>query len=170
MRVRADLRTKVIRSGLVIHNIEDAQQYLCNLNLESFSNVVGILPIERMPVIEFIGQRVTSLNVTNVHEHTVAFMGTSYGRLKKVVLSSRAREYSEIVVHDGKAILPDMAFDSSKEHIYLMTTTNMVRKCRVSGFASVPSKLQTKLDAALFFSSEVFRIDIDSCFLASCPD
>nr|KAG5701673.1 hypothetical protein BaRGS_027831 [Batillaria attramentaria] len=135
-----DLRTKVIRSGLVIHNIEDAQQYLCNLNLESFSNVVGILPIERMPVIEFIGQRVTSLNVTNVHEHTVAFMGTSYGRLKKVVLSSRAREYSEIVVHDGKAILPDMAFDSSKEHIYLMTTTNItkvaVENCRQYGTCS----------------------------------
>lgn len=115
------------QSGLVIHNIEDAHQYLCNINLESFSNVVGILSLDSYPVIDFIGQRVTSLNVTNVHEHTVAFMGTSYGRLKKVVLSTLAREYGEIVVHDGTAILPDMAFDSSKEHLYIMTETNVTK-------------------------------------------
>jgi hypothetical protein len=74
----------LFQSGLVRHNIEDAHQYLCNTQLETFSNVVGIEPIARRPVIEFIGQRVTSVNVTRVHEHTVAFMGTRYGRLKKV--------------------------------------------------------------------------------------
>lgn len=122
------------QSGLVIHSIEDAQQYLCNTNLESFSNVVGILPIERYPAIEFTGHRVTSLNVTNVHEHTVAFMGTSYGRLKKVALTQRAREYEELVIHDGVSVLPDMAFDATRENIYLMTGTNIskvpVENCR----------------------------------------
>lgn len=74
----------VLQSGLVIHNIEDAHQYLCNINLESFSNVVGITPSVRRPVIEFTGHRVTAIKVTTVHENTVAFLGTSFGRLKKV--------------------------------------------------------------------------------------
>lgn len=116
-------------SGLVIHNIEDDHQYLCNTNLESFSNVVGIVPIARRPVLEFVGQHVTAINVTQVHEHTVAFLGTSFGRLKKVVLSSstRAREYSEMVVEDGSAILPDLVLDPRQENIYVMTRTNISR-------------------------------------------
>ena len=72
----------------MIHNIQDPHQYMCNTNLESFSNVVGILPLESRPVLEYMGQRLTALTVTQVHEHTVAFLGTSYGRLKKVCWTS----------------------------------------------------------------------------------
>ena len=78
----------VFQSGLVLNGIEDGYQYMCNTRLERFTNVVGTQPIERSPVIEFQGERLTAVKVTVVHDHTVVLAGTSSGRLKKVCFLS----------------------------------------------------------------------------------
>ncbi|KAI8782283.1 plexin-B, partial [Biomphalaria glabrata] len=114
-------------SGLVINNVEDDQQYLCNTNkLDSFSNIVGISPVIRHPVLIYENLRLTSLTATVVNQFTVAFVGTETGRLKKILLTpgGRAHEYSELVIFDGHRILPDMVFDTERRHIYIMTDTN----------------------------------------------
>lgn len=77
-----------LQSGLVINNVEDDHQYLCNTNkLESFSNIVGMSPVVRQPVVTYLGLRLTALAVTVVNQFTVAFVGTEDGRLKKVIYS-----------------------------------------------------------------------------------
>ena len=49
----------------------------------------------------------------------------------QVVLATprHAREYSEMVVEDGSAILKDMVLDPSQENIYVMTSTNVSSAC-----------------------------------------
>ncbi|XP_048257731.1 plexin A3-like isoform X1 [Haliotis rufescens] len=117
------------QSGLVINNIEDDNEYLCNTLLESFSMVVGISPIVKAPLRTFQNTLLTAIAVTTVNEHTIAFIGTSDGYLKKVVLKSaeRAHEYEEILVDANSAIAQDMAFDPKAEFIYVMTDTNVTR-------------------------------------------
>ncbi|KAH9512529.1 Plexin-A2 [Bulinus truncatus] len=119
-----------VMSGLVINNVEDDKAYLCNTNkLDSFSNIVGISPVIRHPVLIYENLRLTSLAATVVNQFTVVFVGTETGRLKKILLApgGRAHEYSELVIFDGHRILPDMTFDLHRRHIYLMTDTNVTK-------------------------------------------
>ncbi|KAL8585447.1 hypothetical protein ACOMHN_024608 [Nucella lapillus] len=112
-------------SGLVVQRLESGEHYLCNSNLESFSNVVGILPVLGRPILQFLGQRVTALTLTHIHGYTVAFLGTDIGRLKKVVVTSAAsgRQYREdqVTSEDSDVILKDIVMDARHRHLYLLT-------------------------------------------------
>ena len=58
---------------------------MCNTNkLESFSNIVGLNPVVKRSIISYKGVGLTALALTVVNNHTVAFLGTDDGRLKKV--------------------------------------------------------------------------------------
>lgn len=39
--------------------------------------------------------------------------------------ADQAKEYADSVVSNGEPVLSDMAFDSKKQHIYLMAGTNV---------------------------------------------
>ncbi|XP_041349841.1 plexin-B-like isoform X2 [Gigantopelta aegis] len=117
------------QSGLVLQNVEDPYKYLCNMHLESFSMVVGISPLVSSPIKVYLDTILTSIALTTVNEHTVAFVGTSDGLVKKIVLDSsiKSREYSEIVVDQGSSVNQDMHFDRLHEHIYVMTRNNITK-------------------------------------------
>ncbi|XP_050412849.2 plexin-B isoform X1 [Patella vulgata] len=117
------------QSGLVTHNIEEDDEYLCNTNLESFSMVVGINPMVKPPAITYSGTSLTSVALTTINEHTVAFVGTSEGELKKIVLETdlKAREYGSDIVDAGSPVKQDMMFDVPHKNIYVMTETNVTR-------------------------------------------
>ncbi|ESO91422.1 hypothetical protein LOTGIDRAFT_105554 [Lottia gigantea] len=104
-------------------------EYLCNTNLESFSMVVGINPMVKKPVLSYRDQTLTAVALTTINEHTVAFVGTSKGELKKIVVENdvKAREYSSVVVDKGSAVKQDMVFDTAHENIYVMTETNVTK-------------------------------------------
>ncbi|XP_059150420.1 plexin-B-like isoform X2 [Physella acuta] len=111
-------------------NSKDDNDFLCNTNeLESFSNIVGTSPVIRHPVAVYPGLKLTSLAASVVNQFTVAFVGTETGTLKKILLTRdrRSHEYAEVTVAEGHRILPDMMFDASQKHIYVMTDTNVTK-------------------------------------------
>ncbi|GFR87284.1 plexin-A4 [Elysia marginata] len=117
------------QSGLIINNVEVEKEYMCNTNkLESFSNIVGLNPVVKEPILTYPGVSLTAMALTVVNEHTVAFLGTDNGRIKKVVLRQRpgAREYAEEVVSpEGDAILSDLHYSASHRKLYVLTPTNV---------------------------------------------
>ncbi|CAH1783359.1 unnamed protein product [Owenia fusiformis] len=96
--------------------------------------IAGNIPIVGKAVITFPTTLVTSLAVTYTsntvtNQYTVAFMGTSTGHLKKVVIETkdRAEEYEDVVIEEGEPIKKDMPFDRSKKHLYIMTNKKISR-------------------------------------------
>lgn len=78
----------------------------------------GSLPITATPVITYENVTLSSVVATTTSHHTVAFIGTRSGFLKKVLIADEAEEFEEVVVDEGNPILPDMHLDPSETHIY----------------------------------------------------
>ncbi|XP_067128995.1 plexin-A2 isoform X2 [Centruroides vittatus] len=97
----------------------------------------GSMPMEATPVLTYSGVLLTAVAATSTHDYTVAFLGTSIGHLRKVVVESvtSAFEYSDIVIDDGRVVNQDMLFDKSKDFLYVMTdrkvTMIKVQECQV---------------------------------------
>ncbi|XP_046407058.1 plexin-B isoform X3 [Ischnura elegans] len=91
--------------------------------------ISGTAPISAVAAAEFPDTLLTSVTVATTELHTVVFLGTRDGRLKKVLLTNatQASEYEEIVVDSGRALLPDTALepappDGHAEFIYALST------------------------------------------------
>ena len=59
------------------------RKYMCN-ELASHRNVVGTRALYTPPMQEYLALALTSVAVTSVGSHTVAFVGTERGTVKKV--------------------------------------------------------------------------------------
>ncbi|XP_063990960.1 plexin-B [Diachasmimorpha longicaudata] len=109
--------------------------------------ISGVSPIVGQAVIDFHDTFVTSITVANTETHTVAFLGTSDGVLKKVLLSSsESSVYESIVIDSGQKILPDMVLSPTGDYIHVLSTTRIskVRVEHCSGYTSCSSCLDAK--------------------------
>ncbi|KAM8820267.1 plexin-B2 [Eudromia elegans] len=79
------------------------------------------------PVLQKEGMNLTAVTVTVENGHTVAFLGTSDGKILKVFLSSTATEYSSLTIELNKPIKKDMVLDRTQENLYVMTTDKVYR-------------------------------------------
>ncbi|XP_064473748.1 plexin-B-like isoform X2 [Ornithodoros turicata] len=63
----------------------------------------------------------TAVAAATTPQHTVAFLGTSAGALKKVFLTShgRAEDFEEVSIDPGKPILADMEVDTTGHYVYV---------------------------------------------------
>ncbi|XP_034984269.2 plexin-B2 isoform X2 [Zootoca vivipara] len=59
--------------------------------------------------------------------NTVAFVGTSDGRILKVFLSNPEKEYAGVLVEKNKPIQKDLALDALQENLYVMTAKEVFR-------------------------------------------
>ncbi|KZS14181.1 Plexin-A4 [Daphnia magna] len=97
-------------------------------NIHNFCEVglkiAGIVPIYSPPALTYSRTLLTSVAVSATEQHTVAFLGTSDGHLKKILLESggRATEFEELPVDAGSTLLPDMMVDPNGEHVYTIST------------------------------------------------
>ena len=70
------------------HNFQDQffpdEDYLCNTELESIGNIVGVIPASVKPVMEYDKTWLTSVALTTTTDHAVAIIGTGQGFIKKV--------------------------------------------------------------------------------------
>uniref|UniRef100_A0A3B3DBY2 Plexin D1 n=1 Tax=Oryzias melastigma TaxID=30732 RepID=A0A3B3DBY2_ORYME len=85
-------------------------------------------PLRALPLFEYSG--LTSVSVDNVHNHTVVFLGTSKGRLRKLTLLSNmtVASQSTLKLPSGEAVHPIMTFDpSDRNFLYVMTSHHMLR-------------------------------------------
>ncbi|XP_063302873.1 plexin-B2 [Pelobates fuscus] len=75
----------------------------------------------------------TSVAISVVNEHTVAFLGTAEGKLVKAFLGEQSSEYKTIHLDSHSAVKDGLAFDASREHIYAMNKEKIykvpVQKC-----------------------------------------
>lgn len=74
----------------------------------------------------------TAVAVASTPQHTVAFLGTSVGSLKKVFLTGQghAEEFEEVSIDSGKPILADMEVDTTGHYVYVASPYK-VSKVRV---------------------------------------
>ena len=89
----------------------------------------------------------TSVTVTNTGNHTVAFLGSSDGQLKKVLLNmTEPSVYETVVVDKGHKILPDVTIAPDGEHIYVLSTSKIskVKVEHCSGYTSCSMCLDAK--------------------------
>ena len=84
--------------------------------------LAGSMPIEAAPVLTYSNTQLTSVAAVSTHDYTVAFLGTSDGRVKRAVIETvtSAFEFTEEKI-DSTAINSDMHFNPSKEHLYAVT-------------------------------------------------
>uniref|UniRef100_A0A8C3TZD5 Plexin B2 n=1 Tax=Catharus ustulatus TaxID=91951 RepID=A0A8C3TZD5_CATUS len=74
------------------------------------------------PVLQKEGMNLTAVTVAVENGHTVAFLGTSDGKILKVFLSSTATEYSSLTIERNKPVKKDLVLDQTQENLYVMTT------------------------------------------------
>uniref|UniRef100_A0A8D0A8J7 Plexin D1 n=1 Tax=Sander lucioperca TaxID=283035 RepID=A0A8D0A8J7_SANLU len=84
--------------------------------------------LRAIPLVEYTG--LTSVSVDNVHNHTVVFLGTSNGRLRKLTLLANMTVANQwtLKLAAGEAVHHIMAFDPNDSYfLYLMTSYHMLR-------------------------------------------
>ncbi|CAL4133699.1 unnamed protein product [Meganyctiphanes norvegica] len=105
----------------------------CDIGLK----VSGISPIVSRAALTYPNESLTSIQATTTAHHTVLFLGTDKGKLKKALLAGAddATEYSEELIDYGNKILPNMELDDNGDHLYVLTT-NRVTKYKVENCGS----------------------------------
>uniref|UniRef100_A0A9J8DMR0 Plexin D1 n=1 Tax=Cyprinus carpio carpio TaxID=630221 RepID=A0A9J8DMR0_CYPCA len=106
-------------------------------------------PLRAQPIYEALG--LSSIAVDNVHNHTVVFLGTSWGRLRKLSLLANlsvANQWSLRLVAN-EPVHHFMTFDpSDHNYLYLMTTHHFLRvQVSVCGLYSSCSECLSAGDA-----------------------
>lgn len=95
------------------------------------SPLVGTIPLTAVPSAALV---LRQINVTAVDtavvdgRHTVAFLGTSTGRLLKVLVDSiNATVYEDSDVGGGSPVNQDLLLTPDKSHLYVMTTEKIYK-------------------------------------------
>ncbi|XP_052902488.1 plexin-B [Anopheles moucheti] len=103
-------------------------------NIFSFCHVglkiSGVTPVIAQARFAFgEGVSLTSIAVTNIGPHTLAFVGSNNGWIRKVLLSGReAGEYERLLVdEEGLSILPDTMFAPSNDHLYVLSERKVIK-------------------------------------------
>ncbi|XP_034733685.1 plexin-D1 isoform X1 [Etheostoma cragini] len=84
--------------------------------------------LRAIPLVEYPG--LTSVSVDNVHNHTVVFLGTSNGRLRKLTLLANMTVANQwtLKLAAGEPVHHIMTFDPNDSYfLYLMTSYHMLR-------------------------------------------
>ncbi|KAM7309177.1 plexin-B [Ixodes scapularis] len=102
-------------------------------NVLSFCNETlklnGSSAISKVASIVFGNLTLTAVAAASTPQHSVAFLGTDTGRLKKVFLTNqgRAEEFEEVVIDSGKSILADMEVDTTGHYVYVASPYKVSR-------------------------------------------
>ncbi|XP_061496174.1 plexin-B2 isoform X2 [Rhineura floridana] len=83
--------------------------------------------ITREPLLKKEGIDLTAVTFAVENGHTVAFVGTSDGRILKVFLDNPEKEYAGVLVEKNKPIKKDLVLDARHENLYVMTAKEVFR-------------------------------------------
>jgi hypothetical protein len=111
-----------------IGNIHD----FCHAGLK----ISGVAAIVANAIFNFDTESVTSVTTTLTGPHTVAFLGTTEGNIKKVLLSDpSAGEYDRVEVDPDNIILPDTMVSPEQDYLYVLSRKK-ITKMRIENCAS----------------------------------
>ncbi|XP_044257639.1 plexin-B isoform X2 [Tribolium madens] len=86
----------------------------------------GVTPIVTNAALVFPNVSLSAVATASTGRHVLAFLGTTDGKLKKVLLSGPVpTEYEEVVVDEGNAILPDTTLSTSGDYLYVLSTSKI---------------------------------------------
>uniref|UniRef100_A0AAX7TCX2 Plexin-A3 n=1 Tax=Astatotilapia calliptera TaxID=8154 RepID=A0AAX7TCX2_ASTCA len=112
-----------------IHTPKQIGDDFCGLVLNQ--PLGGLRVIEGQPLYEDRTEGMGAVAAYTYGEHTVVFVGTRSGQLKKgviiVSLCSNALLYETVTVVEGKPILRDMVFSPDHQYIYLLSDRQVSR-------------------------------------------
>jgi plexin A len=111
-----------------IGNIHD----FCHVGLK----ISGVAPIVANALFNFDSESVTSITTSITGPHTVAFLGTSEGSIKKVLISEpSAGEYDKVDVDPENSILSDTMVSPDQDYLYVLSRKK-ITKMRIENCAS----------------------------------
>lgn len=111
-----------------IGNIHD----FCHAGLK----ISGVAAITSNALFTFESESVTSISTTLTGPHTVAFLGTTEGNIKKVLLSEpSANEYDRVEVDPDNIILPDTMVSPEQDYLYVLSRKK-ITKMKIENCAS----------------------------------
>ncbi|RWS18010.1 plexin-B-like protein [Dinothrombium tinctorium] len=105
-------------------SVNDCPEPGKTVNVPNFCNEAvklnGSLPLSADALIIYQNTTLTSITATTTGQHTVAFVGTSEGILKKILIanSKEAEEFEEVTVDSGFPILADINLDHSQKYVF----------------------------------------------------
>ncbi|KAG8187056.1 hypothetical protein JTE90_019266 [Oedothorax gibbosus] len=89
----------------------------------------GSVPISASPAVEYANATLTGVAAAVTGAHTVAFVGTADGALKKVLLSTgaSAEEFEETLADPGRPLIRDIALDPQRQHVYVASQSKVLK-------------------------------------------
>ena len=99
----------------------------------------GTMPLHSQTLLIYPNTTLTAITAAVAGKHTVAFLGTSDGRLKKVLISNghEADEFEEVLVDQGHPILGDLHLDHGQKFVYVSSPYKLakikVERCQEHG-------------------------------------
>ncbi|XP_067614114.1 plexin-B-like isoform X1 [Eurosta solidaginis] len=103
-----------------IGNIQD----FCTVGLK----ISGYSVITSQALFHFDNVSISSITATTTGPHSLVFLGTESGTIKKVLISGpNAGEYDEIIVDPGSQILQDTMMSSNKEFLYVLSKQKITK-------------------------------------------
>lgn len=107
----------------------------CDVGLK----ISGTSPIIAKSAFVFDNESITSVTTAITGLHTLAFLGTIDGAVKKVIISGpTAGEYDKIVVDNGNPILPDTMLSPKQDYLYVLSNKRLT-KMRVEHCSIYPN-------------------------------
>lgn len=90
----------------------------CNVGLK----ISGVSPIVSYSLFDFENESITSVTAAITGPHTLAFLGTTNGWIKKVLISGPdPGEYESIEIDPGNAILTDTMMSPKQDYLYVLS-------------------------------------------------
>uniref|UniRef100_A0A8C0U7A7 Plexin A4 n=1 Tax=Cyanistes caeruleus TaxID=156563 RepID=A0A8C0U7A7_CYACU len=119
------LKVKDIPCSSALLTIDDN---FCGLDMNAPLGVSSM--VRGLPIFTEDGDRMTSVIAYVYKNHSLAFVGTKSGKLKKIRVDGTTKntlEYEIVQVVDTGPILRDMAFSVDHEHLYIMSEKQLTR-------------------------------------------
>lgn len=103
----------------------------CNVGLK----ISGVAPIISYAIFDFNNESITSVTAANTGPHTLAFLGTVTGSVKKVILSgSDPGEYESIDIDPGYSILPNTMMSPNQDYLYVLSQRKVFANYKFNNF------------------------------------
>ncbi|XP_072571519.1 plexin-B1 isoform X2 [Paramormyrops kingsleyae] len=87
-------------------------------------------PVVESSILDSPSARLTAVAVSMRVGHTIAFLGDSKGKLRKVYLgpNGEVEEYADVSIQPNAAISSDLFLDQAEEHLFVMTSSRLEKR------------------------------------------
>lgn len=95
----------------------------CSVGLK----ISGASPLVANALFDFENESITSVTAAITGPHTLAFLGTANGWVKKALLSGQdPGEYESVEIDPGNAILPDTMMSPKQDYLYVLSKQKVI--------------------------------------------